>query len=87
MKQAVEQNPRECQRRSRLATRIAERDQVQTTLNDLSRILVVLIIALAARYWLTNQHSSHLDAATEPQPVAPSQPPAADLNDLSTAAF
>ncbi len=68
---------------------VAEHEETGNSLADLTRVLILLVIAVIARSYLTGSHTSPVEGATpavEPTTINESAP-SADLMDLSTVGF
>ena len=68
---------------------IAEFDQERDSLTDTWKVVAFLLLAMVARSVITDQHTSHVEDASEP-PIhvqSPKIAEAPDLIDLSTVGF
>ena len=68
---------------------VTEHEQTGNSLADLTRVLLLLVIAVIARSYLTGSHTSPAEGATPAvEPALIEEPmPSADLMDLSTVGF
>ena len=68
---------------------VAEHEETGNSLADLTRVLILLVVAVIARSYLTGSHTSPVEGATPAmEPAATNEPaPSADLMDLSTVGF
>jgi len=68
---------------------VAEHEETGNSLADLTKVLILLVIAVIARSYLTGGHTSPVEGATPAmEPTSITEPaPSADLMDLSTVGF
>ena len=68
---------------------VTEHEETGNSLADLTRVLILLVVAVIARSYFTGSHSSPVEGATPGmEPTTPNEPaPSADLMDLSTVGF
>lgn len=68
---------------------VDENEETGNSLADLTRVLLILLVAMIARSYLTGNHTGPVEGATQAvEPTTPNEPaPSADLMDLSTVGF
>jgi hypothetical protein len=87
MVQAIQFVNTSVRRAGRLTSVAAQRDQVERSLSDLFCVALLLVLAVAVRYYLTGSYAASVDGASFGETNCISPTPSADLMDLSTAGF
>lgn len=89
MSQMVQPGMQFVHRSGVMSSQLAERDQISSSLADLLKVVVFLLLAMACRYYLTSESHSPIDgesaAATDVESIVPT--PSPNLMDLSTVGF